>query len=312
MVARPPLLSADPSAQAPDMRHLVGIAAAIESEAIRRYTTLAQEMERRGEHATAATFREMGEMEQRHRAAVDRWANALNEPVPPEQNFVWLLPVEIGASWDEVRHSSLLTPYRALAIAVTNEERAFAFYAYVAASARDARVAREAETMAREELAHAAALRVRRRQAYRREHPIATPPIDLAIETVAAFRSLERSLERNAALLHREVAMALTQVGDTASAALVDTMARREEGSSAVDEQPPPSPRSPAEGPGGEPPVLLHAALRPLEHASEIYEDLIAHAGSEELLRVEQAALTDVVERIAALSARISAVEGGP
>jgi rubrerythrin len=312
MVARPPLLSADPSVQAPDMRHLVGIAAAIESEAIRRYATLAQEMERRGEHATANTFREMGEMEQRHRAAVDRWASALNEPVPPEQNFVWLLPAEIGASWDEVRHSSLLTPYRALAIAVTNEERAFAFYAYVAASARDARVAREAETMAREELAHAAELRVRRRQAYRREHPSAPPPVDLAIETVAAFRSLERSLERNAAALHREIAMALTQVGDPASAALVDAMARREAESSAADEQPSSSPRPFPEGVGGSPPALLHAALKPLERAGEIYEDLIAHAGSEELLRVEQVALKNLVERIVTLSARISAVEGRP
>lgn len=312
MVARPSLLSVDPSAQAPDMRHLVGIAAAIEGEAIRRYATLAQEMERRGEYATAATFREMGEMEQRHRAAVDRWASALNEPVPPEQNFVWLLPAEIGASWDEVRHSSLLTPYRALAIAVTNEERAFAFYAYVAASARDARVAREAETMAREELGHAAELRVRRRQAYRREHPSAPPPVDLAIETVAAFRSLARNLERDAAALHREIAMALTQIGDSASAALVDAMARREADSSAADEQPLSSSLPCPEGPGSNPSALLHAALRPLERASEIYEDLIAHAGSEELLRVEQEALTNVVERIAALSARIGAIEGGP
>jgi rubrerythrin len=312
MVARPPLLTVDPSAKAPDMRHLVGIAAAIESEAIRRYASLAQEMERRGEPATAATFREMGEMEQRHRAAVDRWASALKEPVPPEQNFVWLLPPEIGASWDEVRHSSLLTPYRALAIAVTNEERAFVFYAYIAANAPDPRVAREAETMAREELAHAAELRVHRRQAYRREHPSASPPVDLAIETVAAFRSLERSLERNAAALHREIAMALTQVGDSASAALVDAMARREAESSAADEPPSSSPWPSPESVGGEPPVLLYAALKPMERASEIYEDLIAHAGSEELLRAEQAALTNLVERIAALSARINVVEGGP
>ena len=312
MVARPPLLTVDPSAKAPDMRHLVGIAAAIESEAIRRYATLAQEMERHGEHATAATFREMGEMEQRHREAVDRWARSLDEPVPAAESFVWLVPPEIGASWDEVRHSSLLTPYRALAIAVTNEERAFVFYAYIVANATDPRVTREAETMAREELAHAAELRVRRRQAYRREHPAAPAPLELAIETVAAFRSLERSLERNAAAMHLGIAAALASAGDSASAALVDAMARREAEPPAADEKPSSPPRPSLEGLGGEPQVLLHAALKPLESASEIYEDLIAHAGSEELLRVEQATLENVVERIAALSARINAVEGGP
>jgi rubrerythrin len=310
MVARPPLLTVDPSAKAPDMRHLVGIAAAIESETIRRYATLAQEMERHGEHTTAATFREMGEMEQRHREAVDRWARSLDEPVPAAESFVWLVPPEIGASWDEVRHSSLLTPYRALAIAVTNEERAFVFYAYIAANATDPRVTREAETMAREELAHAAELRVRRRQAYRREHPTALAPLELAIETVAAFRSLERSLERNAAAMHQGIAAALASAGDSTSAALVDAMARREAEPPAADEKP--TPRPSLEGLGGDPQVLLHAALKPLESASEIYEDLIAHAGSEELLRIEQATLENVVERIAALSARINAVEGRP
>jgi len=271
MVARPPLLTVDPSAQAPDMRHLVGIAAAIESEAIRRYATLAQEMVRRGEHATAATFREMGEMEEHHREAVDRWASALNEPVPADETFAWLLPVEIAASWEEVRHSSLLTPYRALAIAVTNEERAFAFYAYVAASARDPRVAHEAEKMAREELAHAAELRVRRRQAYRRESGGHAHATVAAIDSMAAFRALERRLTEETVRAQREMAQ-----GGSGSLA------------------------------------QLRGALQPLERASEIYEELIAQAPSEDLLAAEQSALTNVVEQIALLSRRIADLERAP
>ena len=47
-------------------------------------------------------------------------------------------------------------------------ERAFAFYAYLAAAADDATIAREAEALAREELRHAALLRTWRRAAWRR------------------------------------------------------------------------------------------------------------------------------------------------
>jgi rubrerythrin len=248
----------------------------------------------------------MCELEKRHIDAVGRWAKSLHQEVGPAHSFAWRLPGEIGASWDEVQDSSLLTPYRALAIAVTNEERAFAFYAYVAAHATDPEVQRQAEMMAREELAHASELRVRRRQAYRREYARDTAT-NLDIETLAAFRAFERDLEDDAAGFHRRIARALSTAGDAQSAALVDAMARSE-GEPFLGDRP----IVPEEPMAKEPSALLHAAMQPLERASEIYEDLIAHAATEELLAAAQAALRSVVERIAILSRRRSEIEGEP
>lgn len=305
MVERPALLSEAPQASAPSMRDLIGIAAAVESESVRRYVELAQEMARRGEHETAAAFRQMVAIEARHVEAVDHWAESLNEPVPPPQEFVWRLPREIAASWDEVHNSSLLSPYRALAIAVTNEERAFALYAYVAAHATDRRVAGEAEAMAREELAHAAELRVLRRQAFHREHGVGLHAHVAPIISVAAFRALEQRLTQAAAEVHEELAGALESAGDDAGAALVAAMARQERDPAAgVNPSLPRSP-VPAEAAGASA-ALLRRALQPLERASEIYEDQLAHSPpGEALMEAEQAALAVVVGRIAVLARRI-------
>jgi hypothetical protein len=62
-----------------------------------------------------------------------------------------------------------MTPYRALSMAVRNEERAFAFWSYVAAHAGQGEIKRAAETMARQELEHVAKLRKERRRAYHEE-----------------------------------------------------------------------------------------------------------------------------------------------
>ena len=53
----------------------------------------------------------------------------------------------------------MTTPYRALAMAVRNEERAFAFWSYVAAYSEDSEIKKAAEAMAREELGHVSTLR---------------------------------------------------------------------------------------------------------------------------------------------------------
>ena len=121
-------LTTDPQASAVDLAELVGIAHAIEVAAIERYRWLAEEMARRGEAETAEAFRKLEAEERRHSATVDAWAAALGQAVP-ESSFDWRLPPEVAQSWEEAAASALLTPYRALAIAVDNEQRAFAFYA---------------------------------------------------------------------------------------------------------------------------------------------------------------------------------------
>ena len=69
-----------------------------------------------------------------------------------------------------------VTAYRVLAIAVRNEQRAFAFFAYVAAHAPDQELRQLAEDLAHERLGHAATLRRERRKAWRRMLERPRPP----------------------------------------------------------------------------------------------------------------------------------------
>jgi rubrerythrin len=306
MMERPPLLSTEPRGGIADLEALLGLANAVEEEAVTRYAQLAGLMEQRGDQATAAVFHEMCEIERRHVEMVAGLADSLQRPVPPAAGFAWHLPPDIAESWDAVQHSALLTPYRALAIAVTNEERTFALYSYIAAHADDPAVARQAEALAREELAHAAELRVRRRIAYHREVPGGTRPAAAPVESLADFRDLDARLMRQAAEVHRAVASALEAAGDGESARLVAALAQREgriaggDGAAAIAR------------PAGQPAALLQEALRPLEAASERYENLITAATQEDLLRAAQAALQRVVEAIAALGARLHRLSEHP
>ncbi len=83
----------------------------------------------------------------------------------------WEAPEALDAETAaEMRSSRLMTPYRALAMAVRNEERAFAFWSYLAVYSEDAEIPKAAEAMAKGELGHVATLRKERRRAYHLEH----------------------------------------------------------------------------------------------------------------------------------------------
>ncbi|MGE5767309.1 MAG: ferritin-like domain-containing protein [Bacteroidota bacterium] len=302
MIERPPLLVSEPRGEIADLDALLGLANAIEVEAVTRYRQLAALMERRGEAATAAVFREMEAFEDHHVAMVAGLAERLHRRVPPAERFTWRLPPEVAESWDAVEHSTLLTPYRALAIAVTNEERTFALYSYVAAHAEDVEVARQAEALAREELSHAAELRVWRRRAYRREFAAGERRHPVHPQTLGDFQALDARLLREAAALHQGIAAALAAAGDTESARLVAAIAERE-GAQAPGDQKPTAVAQDT------PAALLKRALRPLEAASEVYEDVVAEATQEDLLRAAQAALHRVVEAISVIGRRLSRLE---
>lgn len=302
-----PLLSEEPASDVNTLAELVGLANAIEQEAVARYGFLAEVMEGRGEHETAATFRSMRDLEDEHVLRVEHWASKLGQPIPPVREFLWLLPHDIATSWDEVQNSALLTPYRALAIAVTNEERAFAHYAYIAARATDPEVARQAEVMAGEELAHAAELRVLRRIAYRRAHPGGRREAVPHVETLAEFRELEQRLEAETLSTHLAIVALLEGSGDAASTRLLAEISER--GRQTLSGAAP-SPADPAGlPPAGNVNALLWAAVKPLERMSEIYEDLASEAPADDILAAQQGALSRAVERIALIRARIEELE---
>ncbi|GER07940.1 hypothetical protein GCM10007972_15950 [Iodidimonas muriae] len=160
------LLSQDPQMTPGTMAELIAIATRIEHESVRRYQWLATEMRQRHEHETAAAFDKLALEEQHHVAAVAEWAQAFGDVPSGDHEIHWHLPKELAKNWEGAAGSALLTPYRAFAIAVENEERAFAFYTYLAASTPDAEIAKQAEMLAKEELHHAALLRTWRRAAW--------------------------------------------------------------------------------------------------------------------------------------------------
>jgi rubrerythrin len=272
----------------------VGIANAIEQEAVRRYGELADLMERRGERETAEAMRAMQKEELAHVTSVARWAEELNEAVPPPEEFEWRLPPELAASWDEIAGSALLTPYRAFSIAVRNEERAFSLYIYLSAHADDARVAGEADKLAGEELEHAAILRRWRRAAYHKDHG-GRSRTRRRISTIEALHAHLSDREAVIAGCHRALAARLQDLGDDDSAALLVSL---------LDE--------PTRTPGpavacrdadcrtSNPVQLLAAAQKPLELLSEELADTLETADAELFAATEQA-LTNVVGRLARL-----------
>lgn len=267
------LLRDDPDIDVVSMSTLVEIARAIEDEAVRRYALLAELMDRRGEPATAAAFRAMGEEERRHVVAVDRWAASVEEPLGAAADFEWVLPEDLSSSWEDIAGSALLTPYRAFAVAVENEERAFAFYAYLAARAENDRIKAEAEKLGSEELRHAALLRGWRRRAYHRERgtgqPGSQPPERLQLDSIEALRAF---------LAQREAAIAVTQ----------RELAQRLEAGTSDEERR----------------HLLVEAQKPLETLADVLEAVMAESEGE-LFDEAAAAMGRVIERLARISLQI-------
>lgn len=297
---RKSLLGHDPEIESVGMPMLIGIARAIEGESMQRYASLASTMERRGEFATAAALRIMLDEERAHADAIERWASGLGEPLPRPASVTWQLPPDLFSSWDEIAGSALLTPYRVFAIAVDNEQRAFTMYSYLAARAADARVQREAERLAVEELRHAALMRRWRRQAWHRERRAKRGESSASDATITSADMLHALLQRHEAIvadLHRVLAARLHALGDDESAQLLMPTVQR----------PPRAPEAVAASPDAaaldacsddDPARLLVAAQKPLEAFSEALEAVMRNSEGA-LFEQAQTALTNVVARLA-------------
>ncbi|MBK3803852.1 rubrerythrin family protein [Azospirillum brasilense] len=295
-----PLLRHEPQGGVRSLDELLGIALALEQEAVRRYTQLAALMDRRGETDTAITFRALIAEEQDHVQAVDGWAHRLGRPTPDAPAFLWRLPPELAASWEELTERTRLTPYQALSLAVVNEQRAFAFYSYIAASAPDEPIRTHAEALAREELRHAALLRRERRKAYRRERGRAEHKPTRA-DTPAELERLAVALLSATAAEHGALAARLLALDDGDGAALLTRIAEEERslipsGSDAAA-SPTALPDTAAAG--------LRAAVAASERLAEAFGDVAAQATDElvltESLRFQEA----VVGHLALLAERI-------
>lgn len=287
---------------------LMGIAVAMEREAALRFGELAQAMDRSDAPELAALFRRLEALEREHEAGLGRWAEREGRGRPSPTHFQWRLPETFTDAADGAG-AHTLTPYGALAIAVSNEERAFSFYTYLAAIAPAEDIRRRAEALAREELGHVRQLRAMRRRAFHADRPSSRsprPPADCRQLAQVAY-----SLETASAALDDDAARCLAAAGWGEGAAELSHQAERARqragrlgeaapGGSATDLA-----RRDSSLEGGRlgPVDALRLSLRNAEQVAEIYLATAGEATDEDLLRTAQTLAAEAVERLAAVCA---------
>lgn len=207
-----------PVAEVRSVEDLMDIACGMEHEAAARYGELAAAMDRSGDAALAGLFRDLASLEQAHEDGLGRWAAREGRRKPLPRQFAWQMPETFGAG-PEDGEAGVLTAYRALGIAVRNEERAFAFYTYLAAIAEDPDVMRRAESLAKEELNHVAELRRLRRRAFHAER--GAPWRRPAVATIEELHTLAAGLERGTAEVDAIAAELVAGAGQESVAAIL-------------------------------------------------------------------------------------------
>lgn len=226
---RTSLLSAEPAGVLKSLDELFALAHAMEQEAADKYDALAQDMRAQGKDDLADVFTRLASAEREHVDSVAQWSHSRRGKSPDPALVRWEPPEALDKeAAAEAKASRLMTPYRALAMAVRNEERAFAFWSYLAAYSHDPEVKKASEAMAREELGHVATLRQERRRAYHQQHEresadaSAAPqlPIDarrLELRLVEQLGEIEQRLRGPAAVWARDIRQQATRLADEAA-----------------------------------------------------------------------------------------------
>jgi rubrerythrin len=152
-------LATEPFIRIGSLEELFAVAAAMEREAIAGYSELARRMDEEGRPELAEVFERLVAEETSHLDNVGIWSQRMTGREPD----LSALRAEPDATFDDEGAGTvapeLVDAYRAFSIAVRNEERAFAFWTYVAAQSTLPELQKAAEQMAREELDHVARLR---------------------------------------------------------------------------------------------------------------------------------------------------------
>lgn len=270
---------------------LMGLAGAMEQEAARRYRELAARMRLRGEDRLATLFDFFAGVEDKHATKLSDRSLASARPPLDAARTGW----EVPENFDEEAGSSLLlSPYRALAVAVRNEDRAFTFYSYVAAAAPDDRTREIAEELAKDELGHAWLLRGERRKAYREEiSPGKRRPIAALPASLPDLRVVIAETEWRAAHYHRRLADALKGKDPKTAARFAEAAADEEACARGAEASGGISPPRPADVP-----LTATGGLRLIEDAFERYMDIAARTHDETIMRQAQRQAEQAVGRL--------------
>lgn len=208
-----PALKTEPAGTIENLEDFFALAHRMEADAARSYAEFAELMRRQDRSDLAKVFERIAGEERGHAANVAHWSQATGRRNPEPERLRWSPPPTFERDdASELAGSQLLTPYRVLSIAVRNEERAFAFWTYVAAQTRNEAVRRAAESMAREELEHVTTFRRERRRAF---HTMREGGTALATKTNAAELEAALSAQLRQGGLDAPAAMVAELAGET-------------------------------------------------------------------------------------------------
>jgi rubrerythrin len=204
---------------------LLYVAGAMHQEYANRYRELVAQLREQDDAGVVAELEALAALEDRQ--AREAGARSRSAHLGPASQKPVDRPLPSFLDEEEVRQA-VASAYQALAFAVRSEERAFAFYTYVAAAADNQAVRMLAEDLARDELSRAARLRRLRRRAFHRDRPVRAE-IPTSVERL---RSLVREWEKGAATAHAGLADRLERAGRHKEAEIFRGLASEEEAAS--------------------------------------------------------------------------------
>ena len=270
-------------------RELLALAGELEQEAATRYRELADRMRLRQEPELENLFGFLASLEDKHAMQISERVGdlAVDSTMRSSAHAAWEVPENFD---EEAVRSATITPYAALAIAVRNEERAFAFYCHAAAAA-PADIQAIAEDLARDELNHASLLRHARRAAFRRErrHIDQRQHTNARPETLTDFRAHADEWRSDAAWHHHALAEALDRDGQPSLAAVFRQVAFEELGGVLT---------GPTDLPGSST-ADIRDGLRRIEEMFDRFDDIAAQTGDAAILGQAQLWAEDCVRWLA-------------
>ena len=223
------LLTTEPPEPVRSLSELFAIAHGMERDAATHYTELAARIRSAGVPDAAAVFERLADEKRGHAAEVERWSKE-RAGTPPDPLMARWKPQgvlgERGAE-DGASHR-LASAYRALSLAVRQEERAFVFWSYVVAQAKDAAVRQTAAALAEEGLHRAWTLRRERRRAFHAERRAVREMDEQAVPPGGPPRGAV-PLERELAARLEELAAASAARGDEDEAGILRRMSEDSE-----------------------------------------------------------------------------------
>lgn len=284
---------------------LLSAAIAVESAAIKHYNDMAARMQHYGKAETAELFERLARESLERKAQIMEWAELEGIAlVELDEELVWEDPLMPKTYDAEARDPYRSTPYKALAYAAHNTDRAFHLYTHIAALTEDPQTERYADTLANDALNRSRLLQSRRRRAYHTEHRGPwQKQLDAALnlKTVSQMYAIAASIEQR--LVELLTAMGqhydeLLQIAEQSR----NTVERCQEQLAGGEESPAaPAPPYSMETLGED---LHHDALlifTECERAFNFYDTIMSHAYDEDIMLAAQALSEAALQRLEAI-----------